>query len=772
MVSAISFAFGGECRAQVARGTAGPPSRPGTQKALIDDAGPDIRDDPRYGRTRLLGDHNHPWTPASTKAGWEKQARAIRERVLVATGLWPMPPKEPLHAVIHGKIDRGDYTVEKVFFASLPGHYVTGNLYRPAKIVGKVPGVLCPHGHWANGRLYDAGEKEAQKQLEQHAEQHMSGAVPAAGPHGRTRAVGLHRLSLRHGGLRRQQAPRSLRRHHRCRGRPPAAKRVRAANVQFDPALDFLQSLPDVDPQRIGVTGASGGGTQTFLLGAVDPRPAVAFPAVMVSTNMQGGCVCENADLLRVGINNVAIAALFAPKPLAMSGAHDWTIDIERKGLPELKHIYGFYGESDNVFARCFPQFAHNYNQVAREMMYGWFNAHLGLDRKAPIVEADFQPIEPDNLHVYDKEHPQPTDAKDTKALRDYLTGVADKQFAELLPKDAAGLPHYREVVGTAARVMLNNAEPPASADWRKIRCTRRGSTTGPNSSKVAPSRSDDKTQLPWILLRPKSFRGTAVFWFDGQGKSHLLGPDGQPTEAVRKLLAAGEAVVSADLFLTGEFAESHPPAKPPQVVKKYAAFTFAYNPTVVSSRVHDIVTAVGLATNHQARKIHLVGTGEAGPVVLLAAGLLHERVSDVLADCARPELPQDSARHRSDVSARRPQVRRPRRTGRAHRPHASRHLRHGQYSGRGTGAPFGRLPCGRGAAFDRGAAAHGRDRRRAAQPSGMSSDNRGLKREGEAPAEPFSAVRNQKHGSAGASPSRNAPRAAISAKFAVTQYR
>jgi dienelactone hydrolase len=631
---AISLALSGDCRAQVPRGTEGPPSRPTLQKALIDDAGPDIRDDPRYGRMRLLGDHNHPWTPAATKAAWEKQARAIRERVLVATGLWPMLPKELLHPVIHGKIDRGDYTVEKVFFASLPGHYVTGNLYRPAKIVGKVPGVLCPHGHWANGRLYDAGEKEAQKQLEQKAESHMSGARYPL----QARMVGLARLGcvvfhfdmvgyadskpLDHfGGITDAEA--DLRLQSECGLQTFNSIR----------ALDFLQSLPDVDPQRIGVTGASGGGTQTFLLGAVDSRPAVAFPAVMVSTNMQGGCVCENADLLRVGINNVAIAALFAPKPMAMSGAHDWTIDIERKGLPELKTIYGLYGESDHVFAKCFPQFAHNYNQVAREMMYGWFNAYLGLDHKVPIVEADFQPIEPDNLHVYDKEHPQPSDAKDTKALRDYLTGIADSQFAELLPKDAAGLPHYREVVGTAARVMLNNAEPPASADWRENPLHTTRLDDGTELIKGRAVRSDDKTQLPWILLRPKSFRGTAVFWFDGQGKSHLLGPDGQPTEAVRKLLAAGEAVVSADLFLTGEFAESHPPAKPPQVIKKYAAFTFAYNPTVASSRVHDIVTAVGLATNHQARKIRLVGTGEAGPCVLLAAGLLHERVSDVLAD-------------------------------------------------------------------------------------------------------------------------------------------
>jgi hypothetical protein len=618
---------------QALKSSAAQTATPGTQKALIDDVGPDLRDDPRYGRTRLLSDHYHPWTPAGTKEAWEKQARAIRERVLVATGLWPMPPKEPLQPVIHGKIDRGDYTVEKVFFASLPGHYVTGNLYRPTKIAGKVPGVLCPHGHWANGRLYDAGDKEAHSQLNQKAEQNMAGArFPL-----QARMVGLARLGcvvfhydmvgyadnqpLDHrGGLTDAEA--ELRLQSECGLQTFNSIR----------ALDFLMALPDVDPHRIGVTGASGGGTQTFLLGAVDPRPTVAFPAVMVSTNMQGGCVCENTDLLRVGINNVAIAALFAPKPLGMSGAHDWTIDIESKGLPELKQVYGLYGESDNVYAKCNPQFGHNYNQVSREMMYNWFSAHLNLARQKPIVEEDFWPIDPADLRVFDKQHPRPSDAKDAPALREYLTSVADKQFAELLPKDAAGVEHYRDVVGGAARVMLN-AGPPNSSDWHENALHTTRLDDGTELIKGRAVRSDDKTQLPWILLRPKSFRGAAVFWFDGQGKSHLLGADGKPTEAVRKLLEAGEAVASADLFLTGEFNESHPPAKPPKVIEKYAAFTFAYNPTVLSSRVHDVVTAVGLATNHEAKKVRLVGTGEAGPCVLLAAGLLHDRISDVLAD-------------------------------------------------------------------------------------------------------------------------------------------
>ena len=142
-------------------------------------------------------------------------------------------------------------------------------------------------------------------------------------------------------------------------------------------ALDFLTSLPDVDPAKIGVTGASGGGTQTFILGAIDDRPAVAFPAVMVSTAMQGGCVCENCSYLRIGTGNVEIAGLFAPKPLAMSAANDWTMDIETKGFPELKKLYALYGVEDKVLAKAWPEFGHNYNQVAREMMYNWFNKHL-----------------------------------------------------------------------------------------------------------------------------------------------------------------------------------------------------------------------------------------------------------------------------------------------------------------------------------------------------------------------------------------------------------
>src|SRR5262249_8290391 len=109
--------------------------------------------------------------------------KELREQVLVANGLWPMPPRPPLQAVIHGKIDRGDYTVEKVFFASYPGHYVSGNLYRPKGMGGRLAGVLCPHGHWRHGLFTDElkdrgakGEQYVQDQIQRGAEQTPEGA--------------------------------------------------------------------------------------------------------------------------------------------------------------------------------------------------------------------------------------------------------------------------------------------------------------------------------------------------------------------------------------------------------------------------------------------------------------------------------------------------------------------------------------------------------------------------------------------------------------------
>src|SRR5262245_57971997 len=432
--------------------------------------------DRRLNTVRSLNDKDFILRPPGTIGAWQTRRQQVREQILVATGLWPMPAREKLTPTIYGRIDREGYSVEKVFFASLPGHYVSGNLYRPrtkdGKLPeGKLPAVLCPHGHWANGRLYDAGENGAKAQIEKKAEKTVEGGrYPLQARCAQMARMGCVVFFYDMVNYADSKGFADVNEH-----RAGIEKAFNSVDSELHlqnlmglqtwnsiRALDFITSLPEVDAKRVGVTGASGGGTQTFILCGIDDRPAAAFPAVMVSTQMQGGCVCENAPYLRIGTGNVEFAALFAPKPLAMSGANDWTIDIEKKGLPELKLVYRLYGKTDLVDAKCWPKFEHNYNQPAREMMYEWFNKYLDLKHNSPIEEKPFKPVLPADLHVFDDKHPRPKDALDATKLRDQMTKQSNERLEALTPKDAKSLAEYRRVIGTALRVMLTSSLPEA----------------------------------------------------------------------------------------------------------------------------------------------------------------------------------------------------------------------------------------------------------------------------------------------------------------------
>jgi hypothetical protein len=583
--------------------------------------------DARLKPLRDLYDKSHPWTPPASKAEWEQAAGRLREQAQVAAGLWPMPERTPLEPVIHGAVDRGDYTVERVYFASLPGHYVTGSLYRPKHQTAKLPAVLCPHGHWKDGRFHDAGPDEAKKQLESGAEQFLSGARHPL----QARMVGLVRMGcvVFHYDMigYADSAPLA----HRSGFLDADASLWLHGNLGLQTwnsirALDFVTSLPDVDPARIGVTGASGGGTQTFMLCAVDPRPSAAFPAVMVSTGMQGGCACENADYLRIDCNNIALAALFAPKPMAMSGANDWTIEIETKGLPELKQIYGYYGQADHVAAKCWPQFMHNFNQVSREMMFNWFNEHLHLGRPAPVRQPDFWPLTKEELTVFDAQHPLPKDALPAAELRAKLRDRDRQALAKLLegPRE-----EYRRVLGGAARVMLR---VPGSAPVVK---EERERSTGSAAYRVTDFQAEcEGASVPTTLILPTGGAKQVVLWLDGAGRESLF-REQQPRPAVQKLLAAGLGVASADLFLTGSEAGIANPyvaklqAKNPGVAvekpgENSTGSTYGYNRPLLAERVRDIVSVLRVLRDRK-YEVTLVGTGEAGAWTLLARGPLPE---------------------------------------------------------------------------------------------------------------------------------------------------
>ncbi|GIW85414.1 MAG: acetylxylan esterase [Gemmataceae bacterium] len=596
--------------------------------------------DYRHGPLKTLNDE-FPFSVPPDRESWEIRRRQLREQLLVALGLWPMPERSPLQPVIHGRIVRKGYTVEKVYFASWPGHYVCGNLYRPQPNgegatgnEGEVryPGVLFAHGHWANGRFHDAGEKAARASVASGGEPDLERArffmqaLPAI----------LARLGfvVFHYDMVGYADSTAIAHTQGFRDAEAELRLQSFMGLQTwnsIRALDFLASLPDVDPQRLGMTGASGGGTQTFILAAIDDRLRAAFPAVMVSTSMQGGCVCENASHLRVGPGNVEIAALFAPKPMAFSAANDWTREFLKRGYPELQQLYALYAAEDKVQARAWLEYGHQFNVHARQMMYAWFLKHL-QGREAKVEEPPFEPVPPKELSVFDTDHPRPRDERDAKSLREYLTQQSEKQRFQWLPSDPQRLRTFRRIVGTALRVMIHSQLPQqvVPRNVPGLELPRTVTIAGQAMQLHLIGREQERDALPVALCRPSKGEGNrCVVWLHPQGKASLV-VDGQLHPALRQLLAAECTVLAPDLLGSGDNALP----KPFQVNKDYAGYTYGYNRTFLAQQVHDALTAI--AWCHQLQKgavVHLVGWESCGLVALLAKAMAKEAVGRTAAD-------------------------------------------------------------------------------------------------------------------------------------------
>ena len=590
----------------------------------------DVKTDVRLGPPKTLNDY-FPFTVPTSLDEWKARATALRTQLNVALGIFPQPAKTPLDTVVHGKIDRGAYTIEKVYFRSTPGHTVCGNLYRPAKVGGKVPGVLFAHGHWDNGRFHDAGEAGARKMVERGEEPDLARArlFMQALP------VTLAKLGFVCFQFDMVGYADSTAIPHIARSGVPHAQGFADAEGELRlqsllglqtwnciRSIDFLSSLPDVDATKIGMTGASGGGTQTFLTAALDERIAAAFPAVMVSTGMQGGCVCENCSLLRVNTGNVEIAGLIAPRPLAMSGANDWTKEIETKGLPELKKLYSLFGKEDLVAAKCWPQYPHNYSRPSREMMYGWFLKHL-MGKDGGAKEGDFEPLPPKQLSVFDTDHPRPQDELPADKLRAAMTVSATESFLKLSADPA----HLDTVFRPAFRAMLVTDYP------KTIQVRRAPVESKPDGATMhlaVLGRATERDAVPTAgIFGPKFTGEKVVVWAHPGGKASVF-DGGKFVPAARTLIDAGYAIVAPDCFGTGEAV----PTKSHEVNKTYAAFTYGYNRTPLANRVHDLLTSITFGkTILKAKTLHLVGWGEAGPWTVLAKALAGEAVVKLAAD-------------------------------------------------------------------------------------------------------------------------------------------
>jgi len=356
---------------------------------------------------RTLDDKFTP--PTFTDAGqWNTRAAYLREHVLASAGLLPMPARAPLAAQVFGEIKRNDYIVAKVYFQSLPGFLVTGNLYRPAGD-GPFPAVLAPHGHWAYGRL----------------ENTTLNSVPG-------RAINLARQGFVVFTYDMVGYDDSRQLTHTFGGKRETLWGLSLGGLQLwnsIRSLDFLQSLPYVQRDALAVTGESGGGTQTFLLAAVDDRVKVAVPVNMISLHMQGGCLCENPPSLRLDTTNVEIAATIAPRPLLMvSATGDWTANTLEAEYPAVRRIYSLLDAPDRVQAVRI-QAEHNYNKESREAMYAWLARWMkGAPADVQVRERSFTADSPADLLVF-HQRPLPPEALTAEQVTDHWITEAKKQL-------------------------------------------------------------------------------------------------------------------------------------------------------------------------------------------------------------------------------------------------------------------------------------------------------------------------------------------------------
>ncbi len=597
--------------------------------------------DARLAPPKDLDDY-FPLAVPKTAEQWKARAETVRRQVLVSQGLWPLPSKTPLKAVIHGRIDEGTYTVERVYFESMPGFFVTGSLFRPKNASGKLPGVLSPHGHWGDGRFHDKGRLAVRKEIVIGAERFDD----SGRNHLQARQVQLARMGCvvfqydMLGYADSQQLSFDLV-HRFGKQRPelntaenwglysPQAESHAQSVMGLQTwnsirALDFLLSLPEVDPARIAISGASGGGTQTFMLAAIDERVSLAFPAVMVSTAMQGGCTCENASLLRVDTGNIELAGLFAPKPLGMTAADDWTKEMETKGYPELRQLYTLLAAPKNVELFANTHFGHNYNQVSRAAFYSFLNKHFKLGLEEPVVEEDFHRLGREELTVWNVQHPQPPGGVDfERRLARHWHEDAQQQLAALTPKDAASLAEWKKITGGGIAAILGHG-PPAAGDVEFEKTEK--TDLGDHFRFAGLLR--DKThgaELPMAFLHPKKWNKQVVLWLSEQGKAAIFAGEGEPSPEAKRLLDAGCSVAGIDLFLQGEFLAAGDAAAKNRRVgnnREFAGYTYGYNHALLAQRAHDVLTALTFIKHddQNAEGVSLVALDGAGPIAAVAA--------------------------------------------------------------------------------------------------------------------------------------------------------
>ncbi len=544
--------------------------------------------DARFGTSR----HTNtvfPITHFSSREEIERRREELRFNLRMAAGLYPWPEKTPLNTKYEDVGTFDGYTVKKIMFETRPGFWSTGNLYLPHPMKENMPAILNVIGHWEEQRLTRSDTADYPKQLANFARMGFVCLV--------TDMIGkVDSRQITHDYGREE-------------------KELYTSNglgVQLwnnIRALDLLCSLPYVDADRIGMTGASGGGSQTLFLSLLDERIRAAAPINMISLHMQGGCQCENAEGLRRNTDNTEMCAMIAPRPLFLAGSTgDWTRWLETDELPGVLEAYRQY-DAENMVEHFYQDAPHQYNEKTRHRVYSFFARHLmGYD-----PQWEEQDIEtPEDLSGY--------------------TWFAGCGQAPGISTDAEFFAQHKAERASAV-MMLSDDEKRHMLTWMTgMRCadfryiplsleTEDGTT---RRCGVLVGCKGEK--LPVVTLIPDGW--------DGKRVCLALSPDGKDclsSTELQKLLVEGTALVSGDLYQTGESAGCIQIDEADPANNRY--FTTFHN-TANANRVQDAVRLIRYAAN-LGHELTVTAIGSSACAAVCAMALCDGASSAVLEDHA-----------------------------------------------------------------------------------------------------------------------------------------
>jgi dienelactone hydrolase len=537
-----------------------------------------------------------------TLEGWTGHRARLREHLEAAWGGFPKQTAS-LEPRILGVLDRPDYRIEKITFQTFPGVWMTANAWVP-KRSGKLPAVLCVHGHWQ-------GAKQ-----DPHVQARCAGLAK----------LGFFVLAVDAFGAGERGIGKVLGEYHGEMtgatllpiGRPLSGVQV-YENMR---AVDYLITRPEIDAGKLGITGASGGGNQSMYAGAWDERLKAVVPVCSVGTyNAYLGaacCMCEVVPGAITFTEESGILALTAPRALmvisATQDAFQFSVNEAQKSLTGARSIFELYKRSE-ALRHVIIESPHDYNQPMREAMYGFMTQHLaGSGDGSPIAEPAITLEEPETLRCY------PGDTRPD----DWLTLP---QFAAL---EAASLASQRKFPDTAAAMSV------ASGVLRAKLLGTLGGPANPDPATDAPA--DSTASELSITPEPGMTLSVRLPSAEHRGESEwtlIVTTDGLSADSTTQLRSAiqkrPEQTAGLELRATaGQAWASDRIGRAPD--HNSAEWSLWIGRPLLGQWVCDIRAAVAAlkgAGLDDADRLHVAGSGPAALAVLCAAAL-DRRISSV----------------------------------------------------------------------------------------------------------------------------------------------